>query len=214
MTKVAKKRTIFAGGRIMDIQQDSFHETLGERFPKDVLIKDGNKVTVRPLKPEDKDDLYALFQAIPNGDRLFLKDDVSNQKVIDEWCNSINYDNILPLVALSDGKIVADGTLHKQRERWMRPIGKVRLVVHPEYRRRHIAVCLIEELIEIARDAGLNKLDAEFIAEQTGAIEAFRSIGFTTAAVLHDHVFDLKGQTHDFVILTYDLRGEEFYGAD
>lgn len=214
MTNTLKIRTILLGGRIMDIQQDSFHETLDERYPKEVVIKDGKKITLRLLKPEDKDDLYALFQSIPGGDRLFLKDDVSNQKVIDEWCNNINYDIILPLVALSDGKIVADATLHKQRARWMRPIGKVRLVVHPDYRRRHIGVCLVEELIEIARDVGLNKLDAEFIAEQSGAIEAFRGIGFTTAAVLHDHVYDLKGQTHDFVILTYDLRGEEFYGAD
>lgn len=193
----------------MDIQG-----LLDERFPKDVGIKDGKTIKCRPLQAEDRDELFALFQAIPNGDRLFLKDDVSNQNVIDEWCNNINYDTIFPLVALCEGKIVADGTLHKQRERWMRPIGKVRLVVHPDYRRRHIGVCLVEELIEIARDAGLSKLDAEFIAEQTGAIEAFRSIGFTTAAVLHDHVYDLKGQTHDFVILTYDLRGEEFYGAD
>lgn len=198
----------------MTIKQDSFHEILEERYPKEVSLNENDSIIIRPLRSDDKDNLFALFKAIPESDRLFLKDDVTNEKVIEAWCREINYDAILPLVALHGGKIIGDATLHKQRERWMRPIGKIRLVVHPDYRRKHIGTHLIEELIEVAKDVGLANLDAEFIAEQTGAMETFRHIGFHTAAVLHDHVYDLKGQTHDFVILTYDLRGDEFYGAD
>lgn len=198
----------------MTINQDSFHDVLEERYPKEILLSENENIIIRPLQAEDKDSLFALFKAIPGGDRLFLKDDVTNEKVIETWCRDINYDFILPLLALHDGKIIGDATLHKQRERWMRPIGKVRLVVHPDFRRRHIGTHLVEEIVDIAKEVGLAKLDAEFIAEQTGAIEAFRHIGFHTAAILPDHVYDLKGQTHDFVILTLDLRGDEFYGAD
>ena len=61
-----------------------------------------------------------------------------------------------------DGKIVADASLHQQLGGWKRHIGRISVVVHPGYRGRGLARALVQELIDIASDAGLEKLEAEW----------------------------------------------------
>jgi len=109
---------------------------------------------------------------------------------------------------------VADATLHQEKRGWKSHIGSVRAVIHPQYRGKGIGRALLEDLIQIALDIGLVKLDAEFMAEQTRQISIFEKLGFVNMAILPQHVKDLKGESHDLVIMVYDLRATEHYEAD
>lgn len=182
---------------------------LDERYPKGLSLRDGIYVTVRPLVREDRSRLLTFFRQIPEEDRLFLKDDVTDPAVIQAWCERINYDEVLPLLADVDGQIVGDITLHQQPRGWMSHVGKVRVVIHPQYRGRGLASRLIQEIIQVATDCGLDKLDAEFMAPQLSAMAPFETLGFFKAAILPQHVRDLKGRAHDFVLMVYDLRPPE-----
>ena len=187
---------------------------LEERFPKPTKLEDGTRTILRPLIGQDESALIEFFGSIPDDDILYLRDDIKEPQVIKRWCQNLDYEVTLPLIAEIEGKIIGDATLHQERRGWKSHIGTVRVVIHPGYRGRGLASLLVGELVEIAIDIGLVKLDAEFMAEQTRPIAIFEKLGFVNMAVLPQHVRDVKGESHDLVIMVYDLRATEHYAAD
>jgi L-amino acid N-acyltransferase YncA len=181
-------------------------ELLEDRYPKPLTLRDGTVVTVRPLVRSDEPRLLEFFQDIPNEDRIFLKDNVTDPATVANWCRNVNYDLVLPLIAELDGRIVADASLHHQPRGWMSHVGRVRISIHKTIRGKGLATLLLRELIVISANCGLEKLDAEFMAPQVAAMAPFEHVGFKRAAVLPQHVRDLKGRNHDFVLLVYDLQ--------
>jgi hypothetical protein len=71
-----------------------------QKFPKDIKLKDASKVKLRPLKRTDEKDFHALFLAIPEQERMFIKHRVTEIAVIREWCESIDLGRNLPLLAI------------------------------------------------------------------------------------------------------------------
>jgi RimJ/RimL family protein N-acetyltransferase len=186
---------------------------LQERYPRTYRGKTGEEFILRPLQASDEAALLEFFRALPQEDRLLLKDDVTDAAVIRRWCADIDYDLNLPLLALAGGAIVADATLHQQRSGWMSHVAKLRVTVHPAYRQRGLATELLKDLLSLAGDAGLEMVDAEFFAEQTGAMKVFQSMGFARVATLQRHVRDRFNRSHDLVIMTAELRNLEYFAA-
>jgi hypothetical protein len=81
-------------------------------YPTIYLTEDSVQVTIRPMVPEDKEDLLDFFRRIPQEDRFDLKEDVTDPKIMERWALTLDYTRVLPLLAILDGKIVGDGTLH------------------------------------------------------------------------------------------------------
>lgn len=189
------------------------HEML-DRFPKKVTLKDKSTVTFRPLQATDESPFHEFFCATPETERMLFKDRVTDQAVIRNWCKRIDYGQTLPLLAFAGKKVVADATLHQTLGGWRRHIGQIRVVVHPQYRGRGLARKLVSELIAIASNVGLEKLEAEFMAEQIGARRVFASLGFNELLVLPDYVKDLQAIPHGYVLMGRHLiTDEEFAGT-
>src|SRR5436190_14803039 len=184
-----------------------------QKFPKDIKLKDGSKVTLRPLRKTDEKNFHELFLGIPEQERMFIKHRVTEQSVIRDWCQNIDLGRNLPLVAVSDGKILGDATLHQQLGGWKRHIGRVSVLVHPQYRGKGLARALVIEITEIARNIGLEKLEAEFIGGQETAIKMFGLLGFATLVRLPDYVRDMKAISHDYVLMGLGLETDEEYAG-
>ena len=144
---------------------------------------------------------------------MFIKHRVQDLKVIHDWCKNIDYGRNLPLLGLIDGKIVGDATLHQQLGGWKRHIGRVSVLVHPEFRGRGLARALITEILDIARRAGLEKVEAEFIGEQAAAVKMFAMLGFRQLVRLDDYVKDMQAITHDYLLMGLDLKTDEEYAG-
>ncbi|MBZ0160910.1 GNAT family N-acetyltransferase [Candidatus Methylomirabilis sp.] len=177
-------------------------------FPKQVTLRTGTSVTIRPIVKEDAERLHAFFCKIPREDRLFLRDDVSLREVIDSWMDDLDYGKVLPLVAEVDDAIVADATLHRRRFGWTSHVGKVRLVVDRDYRGKGLGTLMIEELINIAKRAGLEILVAEIMGGQTVALSILKRLGFEREAVFYNYVKDQTGEEHDLVVMMKNLQIE------
>src|SRR5262245_33696830 len=144
-----------------------------EPYPKQIALKGGLTCEVRPLEAEDELAFHEFFLAVPFKERMFIKHRVTEIDVIRAWCQKIDLGRNLPLLALTEGKIIADATLHQQLGGWKRHIGRVSILVHPQYRGRGLARALVQEIIELARQSGLERLEAEFISEQQAAMKVF-----------------------------------------
>ena len=179
-----------------------------------MTLKGNLEATLRPLEATDEKAFHEFFVAVPETERLLFKHRVTDIEVIRDWCQHIDYGKILPLVAIADDRIVADASLHQQLAGWKRHIGRISVVVHPKYRGHGLARVLVHELMDIARDAGLEKLEAEFMGEQLAARRVFAEAGFSDLLVIPDYVKDMQANSHDYVLMgRHIITDEEFAGT-
>jgi len=184
-----------------------------QKYPKEIKLKDGSKSKLRPLRKDDEKGFFEFFQGVPESERMWIKHRVSDQKVIHEWCQNMDLGKNLPLLAVVDGKIVGDATLHQQLGGWKRHIGRVSVLVRPEYRGRGLARALVTEIVGLARNVGLERVEAEFIGEQEAAIKMFAMLGFSNLLRLEDYVKDMQAISHDYVLMGRHITTDEEYAG-
>jgi L-amino acid N-acyltransferase YncA len=184
-----------------------------QKFPKDIKLKDNSKVTFRPLKKTDEKNFHELFQGIPEQERMFIKHRVQDVAVIKDWCQNIDLGRNLPLLATTKDKILGVATLHQQLGGWKRHIGRVSVLVHPQFRGRGLARALVTEIVEISRNSGLEKVEAEFIGGQETAIHMFAMLGFSELLRLENYVKDMQAIAHDYVMMGLELTTDEEYAG-
>ncbi len=170
-------------------------------YPKKTTLRDGSEVILRPLRKEDQQALHEYFLRMPPEDRMGLKDDVTDPKVIENWIYDLNYDVVLPMLALDEEKIVANATLHFNQIGWTKHQGEIRITSDPEYRQKGLATRLIQELIETAAYFGLEQLTAEIAPTSVETRMIFRKLGFNEIASLRGFVKDFEGNQADLTIM-------------
>lgn len=178
-------------------------------YYKTGILKDGTLVVLRPMTPEDRDKLRDFFGRVDENDLMFLRTDVRDPRVIEEWVKHIDYRRVFPLVAEVDDKIVGDATLHMRKVGWKRHLGNVRVVVAKEYQGKGLATLLVNELVELAGEFGLEKLVAEIHLQAPAAIAVFKKAGFAAKAVFEDLVKDPAGKKGDLVVMVCDVQGRD-----
>ncbi|MDX1384955.1 MAG: GNAT family N-acetyltransferase [Thermoanaerobaculia bacterium] len=162
-------------------------------------------VCLRPMESDDIERMLAFGRSLSDREILVLRMNLRRRKSIEEWIASIERGRRLTLIIESGDAILGYGGISLRGLRWYRHIGDIRLVVHPDHRKAGLGGMLIEELVDIGRRLGLNRLIAQIPRSQTGAAAFFRRFGFHQQVLLPDWVIDGDGQTQDLLILTRDL---------
>jgi len=184
-----------------------------EKFPLSLKLRDGTPCVIRPLGKRDDTRLHKFFLAVPEEERLFIKQPVFDRELVRDWCRHPDFERNLPLLMLHGQKIIGEATLHQRFGGWKRHIGLVSVLTHPQYRGRDVAKILVAEQVEIARTLGLARLEAELNGERKVAIRALEQIGFQYLMRLEDYVLDMKAVTHDFVLMGMNLKTDEEYAG-
>jgi len=174
-------------------------------YPKEATLRDGSRVLLRPVVAKDGVELLRFYRALPEEDRLFLRDDVTTPDWEQRYIGSIDYEGVLPLVAEREGAIVGNATLYRPRHGWSAHVAQIRVVVAREYQRHGLGTALAKALVELAIARGVEKMVAEVVDNQIGALRAFERLGFHREAVLKGHVKDVRGMKRDLVMLANDV---------
>jgi ribosomal protein S18 acetylase RimI-like enzyme len=174
-------------------------------YPKTVNLKDGRSVTLRPLTRDDFDDLLSFYRRLPAVDRLFLRHDVSNPNIIRRWTRELDLARVIPILALEGETIVGNGSLHIMAHGWTRHVGHLRLVTATTHRRVWLSRILARELVSLAHEHNLEKIQAQVIADDARAIRVLGSLGFEVCAQLEGMVKDQVGASHDLLIMVNDV---------
>lgn len=180
-------------------------------FREMVTLKDGVQVLLRPMVKEDRARLDQLYLNAADEDVRYLRDNVKDPNILQSWCDHLNYDVVLPVLALVKDRAVGNGSLRFFKGP-KRHVGEVRLFLSKEFRKRGLGMKLLRVLVEFARRQGLAILVAEITADQTKVIRAFEQVGFKINCTLHDFFMFPDGDCSDIVLMTMELkpRGEEF----
>ena len=190
----------------------SFELALKEIEPT-FTTDDGIEVKIRPLEAGDEKALLGFFKNLPEPEVMFFKRRVRDPEVIKQWCENIDLYARLPLLALHEGKVIAVASLLQNNGGWKRHIGRISQSILPKYRQKGIAGKLVQELVDVARMAGLQKVEAEFIDKQEGGQKLFALLGFTHLMRLEDYVQDMQAIQHDYVLMGMNLKTDEEYAG-
>ena len=184
-----------------------------QTYPKEIKLKDGSHCRLQPLVKADEKAFHQFLLAVPGPERMFIKHRVTEPDVIRDWCENIDYGRNLPLLAVMEGKIIGAATLHQQLGGWKRHVGRVSVLVLPQYRGRGLARALVSEIVTLARGVSLERVEAEFIGDQEAAIKMFALLGFSNLLRLEDYVKDMEGISHDYILMSLDLKTDEEYAG-
>lgn len=176
-------------------------------FPKKISLPDGAAVELRPMTAADRDAMLEFARGLTEEDQLFLRVDLTQPAVVDDWIRNLEAGNSTSLVAYDGEGLIGYATVHCNTARWTRRVGEIRLNVASSYRAKGLGRVLSGEIFDIARELGLKKLMANMTTDQRGAQAAFRRLGFVAEGLLSDFVEDNKGNSRDLVIMSYDVDG-------
>jgi L-amino acid N-acyltransferase YncA len=176
-------------------------------YPKHAKIgKDEASITLRPLQSGDEHELLEFFRRVPEEDRFYLKEDVTLAEVIHRWVEHIDYNRVFALVAVANGAIVGDATLHRSRSNARSHAGEIRVVVDPNFRNQGLGTMLLRELVDIATDSGLDSILFELVEEkEEDAIKVSERLGFTKVATIPNNVRDIDGRFHNSIVMQHNL---------
>ena len=176
-----------------------------EGFPQDATLRDGTTVTVRPLEAADAPQLLAFYRALPEEDRLSLRDDVTKPEWLQRFVAHIESGEVSSLIAERDRAIVAEASLYRALHGWMRHVGEVRVNVAAPLRRAGLGTALTRDLVKLAGQVGVEKMIVQVVDNQVAARRVFRKLGFKQEAVLRGHVKDIHGKKHDLLVGANDV---------
>jgi GNAT superfamily N-acetyltransferase len=158
---------------------------------REVRIRDGRVVHVRPIRPDDAQRLVA-FHASLSAQSIYLRyfnfhPVLTTSEV--ERLTCVDYVDRFALVVLATARLVAVG-------RYDRVVGtdeaEVAFVVKDELQRQGIGTLLADELARAARTRGIRTFVASTLAENVLMLELFHAMGFPVESEFEDGVVKVR----------------------
>lgn len=172
------------------------------RYPKEVVLKNKEEAIIRPLEKTDESMLTHFYRSIPEKDGWYLRYDVMDPVIIKHWVDAIETGTVYSVVALAAEKIVAHASLHLRGFGATRHVGRLRIMVLPEFRHQRLGTWMLLDLIQLAMDKGLNDIRADFVVGvEDAAIESAYKLDFFKSAVLKEYVKSPRGIRYDLQIM-------------
>jgi L-amino acid N-acyltransferase YncA len=173
-------------------------------YPRTIALAGGD-AELRLMTPDDGDAVLAFAQKLSAHDLLFLRRDISQPKVVAAWIDATKLGRIHTVLATRGGTVLGCATIVRDELSWSKHVGELRVILEPKSRGQGLGQTLTQECFALAIELGVEKLMAQMTVDQRGAIGVFEGLGFRAEALLHDHVKDREGATHDIVILSHDV---------
>lgn len=153
-------------------------------------------IAIRPYATDDADQVRAFFLAVPESDRAFFKEDVTDPLVI---AQRVAGDGVVRL-AVDGDDVVAFASLSPGVARASH-VADLRLVVADSARRQGLGQRLAQVLLIEALRHEFLKVTVDVAADNQSAIDMFRRLGFDPEGLLRGQLRDGHGQLRDVVAL-------------
>lgn len=177
-----------------------------ESKTKQLVLKDGTKIIVRAMKYDDIELSLDFFESLKEKERRFLRMDVTRKENVKKRIEQIKSGQVRRIVATCKDKIIADGVLELSHHGWEEHIGEIRIIVADNFQKKGLGMIIARELYFLAASEKLEEIVVRMMRTQIGAKKIFRKLGFHEEIILPDHVKDLKGKSHDLIIMRCNLK--------
>ncbi|GAH42821.1 unnamed protein product, partial [marine sediment metagenome] len=161
------------------------------QYETEVLLKDGSRMMLRPIRSEDTDSWLAFVSRLSRRTK-YLRFHSLPKLTMEEairFC-TVDYINTFAFVAevLGDQRqdIVAIGRYYRLP---IKHSAEVALVIEDAYQGKGIGTKLMEWLTNVARENGITTFEADVLAENEEMMTVFRDYGFHITSELQEGVY-------------------------
>jgi len=173
-----------------------------------VTLRDGARVLLRPLTPDDRQGLLGLFLPVSKDELRFMRHNVNDPAVVNGWVDNLDYDKVFPLIAIVGDRIVGEATLHFQQGS-SRHRGELRIFLAKDFRRRGLGTKLTQAIIDLAKRRSLYLLEVQTVRDLSNDIKAMEKVGFEIRCTFEDYHMLPDGELRDIVHMILRLRAQE-----
>jgi acetyltransferase len=174
----------------------------------ELALRDGSRVTVRPMRPEDEPMVDGFFKRVSAEDlrlRFFHAMKEFSHAFIARL-TQLDYARAMAFVALdpTTGEMMGAVRLHSDS---LYENAEYAILLQSDLKGKGLGWALMQLLIHYARSEGLKRLSGQVLTENTTMIGMCRDLGFTVA---------MDPEDHSIVDVVLDLRkpGIDAVGAD
>ena len=175
------------------------------QLPCIVQLRNGQSATLGLVEASDGGELLKFYRAMPEEERLVLKDDVTTADWLDRFLAKLRSGEAISVIGRIGGEIRGEATLYRTLHGWSRHVGEIRLNVDRNARGQGLGLELARQIVRLAIDRGIDKLVAQMVGSQIAAKRTFEKLGFHKEAELPGHVQDIHGKKRDLVIYADDV---------
>lgn len=178
-------------------------------YPKDlerhIVLKDGARVFLRPVRPEDEDMYRRFFESVPAGDlRLrFFAPVKSFSHAFLARLTQIDYARAFAIAAVDENSGVLLGGVRLMLNA-DRTEGEYAILLGPGMKGKGLGWLLMQYMIDYARRMGLERVEGQVLAENTPMLAMCRTLGFK--------IRDARDEP-GVVVATLDLRQDAAHAA-
>ena len=175
-------------------------------YPKEIIIKDGTGVTIRPVMAGDENALLEMFKHLPEGELWFLDHDLSNPDYIHDWLMSLKLKREISIIALLEGRIIANTVLRMKDFGAESHVGRLKFSVVPSFRDKGLGTWMLLDIVNLAISRGLQILVIHLEQDrEPSIINWIKRFNFHEEAVLNNYLSDRQGNLHNLVVMTKRL---------
>ena len=135
---------------------------MSDPYPKHIELPDGTDIELRRMTSADRDALLTFAQALPEEDLLFLRVDLTQESVVDDWLANVDSGRSHAIVAYDSSGLSGYAVVHSNPTSWHRHLGEIRVNVSPAYRKPGPRPHSHRPCIRTGRHPGSEKTDGAY----------------------------------------------------
>ena len=176
----------------MTSAEQSSPPTYPSQWECDVVLTDGGTAHIRPIRPDDIEQLRALHGRL-SPQSIYFRFFSPIPKVPEAQLHrlaEVDYRERFALVAELDGQVVA--VVRYDSGKSEPTAAEVAFVVEDDQQRRGLATVMLEHLAAVARSNGIERFDAETLPDNRAMMDVFRHAGFDVTSHFDSGVIDVS----------------------
>lgn len=165
--------------------------TYPSQWECDVVLSDGGTAHIRPIRPDDIEQLRALHSRL-SPQSIYFRFFSPIPRVPEPQLHrlaEVDYLDRFALVAELDATVVA--VVRYDRGNRDTSSAEVALVVQDDQQRRGLATVMLEHLATVAMSNGIERFDAETLPDNRAMMDVFRHAGFEVTSHFADGVIEV-----------------------
>jgi len=159
-------------------------------------LRDGREVIIRFLVEDDKNKLLQMFSSMSDK-ALEWSMAPYTIDVIQRWIGNIQ--NLIPLVAEYDNKIVGYASIYKFSHQRRKGVSDLVIYLHQDFHNVRLGTIMMEKLLQLARKERVHKIELGVVKDNKAAISLYKKFGFKNEGVSKSSFFGSDGKYHDMV---------------
>ena len=149
-----------------------------------VILRDGTPVLIRAIRPDDKQRLLDAFHRTSRESIIFrffgFKKDLTEKELA--YLTEIDFERHVAIVAtiIKNGKeeMIGVGRYNELKAQGEERVADIAFIVDDEHQNLGLGTILLKQIVTIAQNKGISRLEADVMPENENMLEVFRRSGF------------------------------------